>query len=241
MDSPPYHHHNHYDPTIINGRSLLKPHANQQSTSFNTPPSLSSQYISPPSIPFINTHIPPAPTYPKLIANNSHHYLTHHINSAIQELHRSQQACIQAISNLATGISTLNQNLTPPNYSHHFPTSLAPFISQQPLKSSNTSPSNFTYQQPIITPTPVTNQHFQHYQNPFSSPEPTTLIHHPNPPYNSNHVTTEIDATKHLIPDLPIHSDLVSHLVGEQHVFVAKDFNDEAPLNLVLDSTTEKD
>jgi hypothetical protein len=51
----------------------------------------------------------------------------------------------------------------------------------------------------------------------------------------------EIDVAEHLIPDLPIHSDLVSHLVGEQHVFVAKDFNDEAPLNLVLDSTTEKD
>jgi hypothetical protein len=233
MDSPPYHHHNHYDPTIINGRSLLKPHANQQSTSFNTPPSLSSQYISPPSIHFINTHIPPAPTYPKLIANNSHHYLTHHINSAIQELHRSQQACIQAISNLATDISTLNQSLTPPNYTHRFPTSLAPFISQQPLKSSNTSPSNFTYQQPIITPTPVTNQNFQHYQNPFSSPEPTTLIHHPNPPHNSNHVTIEINSAKKVVPNFTPHSDPISHVVDEHPVFVD---NVVAPSNLVLDS-----
>jgi hypothetical protein len=195
MDSPPYHH---YDPTIINTHTLLKAQAYQQSTHFTTPPSQSNQCISPLSIPYINTHIPPTPTYPNFIANHFPHYLPSHINFAIQELKRSQISCIQAISNLSSEISILNKSLTPPSLTYdNSTTSPTLFLYQQPLTPSNISPSNFTYKQPIITPTIVTTHNFQHYQDPFPSPKPTTLTHHPNSITQTNNPHTSPKSSLH--------------------------------------------
>jgi hypothetical protein len=92
---------------------------------FTTPPSLSSQYISPPSISYITTHIQSHPhTYTDCIALNSPLGSTHNTKFLLQQLLQGQQTCIHAISNLVTDISTLNQSLTPPNYTHHFPDQL---------------------------------------------------------------------------------------------------------------------
>jgi hypothetical protein len=167
-------------------------------TSSLTPTSQLSSYITPSSIPYTNTHISPPHSYSNFIANNSSHYLPHHINIAIQELQRSQKACIQAISNLATEISTLNQSLTPPNYTHRFPDQL--YASHKP----------FTHQQPhtISISDPILENTVE-----FTDTEPLKLE-----------------------PDLTIHSDPVLPVIGEQHA--AKDLNDEAPSNLVLDFTT---
>ncbi|KAK2391264.1 hypothetical protein QL285_064740 [Trifolium repens] len=234
MNSPPYHYYHGYihNPTTINTHTLLKQQAYQQPT-------------------YINTHISQTQPHPDFTTSPSH--LHDDLRSSIQQLLHSQQNCLQTMSTCINTLSSLNAHLssfnhfstntssfTPQNLTYsHSTTPLPPFLYQQPLTPSNISPPNFPCQQPIITPTIyVTTHNFQHCQAPFPSPEPTTLTQTPLPPYNSNHVTTEIDAAKHLIPDLQIHSDLVSHLVGEQHVFVTKDFNDEAPLNLVLDSTT---
>ncbi|MCI30774.1 hypothetical protein A2U01_0051985, partial [Trifolium medium] len=57
------------------------------------------------------------------------------------------------------------------------------------LTTSNIVPPNFTYQQPIITPTTVTHHNFQQYQDPIPSPKPTPFIHHPNPQhFNTTYV-----------------------------------------------------
>ncbi|KAK2383260.1 hypothetical protein QL285_070730 [Trifolium repens] len=113
-------------------------------TSSLTPTSQLSSHITPSSIPYTNTHISPPHSYSNFIANNSSHYLPHHINIAIKELQRSQKACIQAISNLATDISALNQSFTPPNYTHRFPDQLyashKPFTHQQPHTISISDP-----------------------------------------------------------------------------------------------------
>jgi hypothetical protein len=145
MDSPPYHYYHHYDPTLVNTHTLLTPQAYQQQTS-------------------INTHISPEPTYSNFIVKNSPHYLIHHIDSITQQLLHSQRACIHAISKLASDISTLNNNLTPPH---------------------------FTYQQPhTITSTTMFNHNFnQHSHDPFPPPKSTPFNHHN---FTYNNTTTSL-------------------------------------------------
>jgi hypothetical protein len=160
--------------------------------------------------PFTSSLTPPSLTHINLS----------HINFAIQELERSQKACLQAISNLSSDISTLNKYHTPPStYNNIHP-------AQQ---NTSVLHNSFNHQQPF-TPPPLTI-----FTQPYKSQVTSKIT---LPPYNSIHVPAENHDAKKLVPNLTIHSDLESPVVAEKHVFIAEDFNEEAPSNLVLDFTT---
>jgi hypothetical protein len=192
MNSPPYHYYHGYihNPTTINTHTLLKQQAYQQPT-------------------YINTHISPTQPHPDFTTSPSH--LHDDLRSSIQQLLHSQQNCLQTMSTCINTLSSLNAHLssfnhfstntssfTPQNLTYsHSTTPLPPFLYQQPLTPSNISPSNFTYKQPIITPTIVTTHNFQHYQDPFPSPKPTTLTHHPNSITQTNNPHTSPKSSLH--------------------------------------------
>jgi hypothetical protein len=160
--------------------------------------------------PFTSSLTPPSLTHINLS----------HINFAIQELERSQKACLQAISNLSSDISTLNKYHTPPStYNNIHP-------AQQ---NTSVLHNSFNHQQPF-TPPPLTI-----FTQPYKSQVTSQIT---LPPYNSIHVPAENHDAKKLVPNLTIHSDPESPVVVEKHVFIAENFNEEAPSNLVLDFTT---
>ncbi|WJX70754.1 hypothetical protein P8452_54827 [Trifolium repens] len=183
MDSPPYLYYHHYDPTIINTHTLLQPQAYQQPTYFNTPPSQLSPYISPPPTPYINNHTSPPHSYSNFIVNNSSHYLPHHIDSIIQQLHHSQKACIQAISSLAADISTFNKYHTPSSTYHNTTTSPSLIWNSQ----------NLPHHPQPINKSPCHSHYSIHHPNPFSIPtemSETTTVTNKDPITESELIST---------------------------------------------------
>ncbi|MCH88904.1 hypothetical protein A2U01_0009797 [Trifolium medium] len=160
MDSPPYHYYHHYDPTIINIHTLLKPQAYQQPTYFNTPSPHLSQYISPPSM---NIHISPTHTYPNFTSPS---HLHDDLRSSLQQLFQSQQKFQQTLSDFATEVSLLKTTLTP-------------FIHHKPLSNSTNLQSHNGYQEPMHQ-----QPHLSLLSNQHSTITTTTR------PFNITHVNT---------------------------------------------------
>ncbi|KAK2442135.1 hypothetical protein QL285_013355 [Trifolium repens] len=224
MNSPPNHYpyHHFHDPTIINVHTLLKPQPFRYPSSSNTQSSPFASYT-----PFYQqphnittSHgldagisISPSTFTSSLTPPNLTHINLSHINFAIQELERSQKACLQAISNLSSDISTLNKYHTPPSTYNNTTSSPSPIWGSQTLSH---------HQQPI-------NKDPQHSQ--YSIPHPT-LPSFNNTPTLFNITQSHPYVRAKQICEQP--ANIFSSIVGQLKVVAEQDHHKEATERLPI-------
>ncbi|KAK2427437.1 hypothetical protein QL285_026019 [Trifolium repens] len=135
--------------------------------------------------------------------------------------------CINTLSSLNADLPSFNHSST---ITSHFTPHEITYNNIHPSQQNTSVLHNSFNPQQLFTPPPLTI-----FTQPYKSQVTSQIT---LPPYNSIHIPAENHDAKKLVPNLIIHYDPESPVVVEKHVFIAENFNEEAPSNLVLDFTT---